>query len=74
MKASEQREEIRSMSDDELVERLAEEKDNLFKLRFKRVTGQLEDVSQLRKAKRAIARVNTELRTREIAAAEGNGR
>ncbi len=65
------------MSDDELVERLAEEKDNLFKLRFKRVTGQLEDVSQLRKAKRAIARVNTEMRAREIAAAEaaeGNGR
>ena len=73
MSAIEQRQEIRAWSDDELLEQLAEAKDNLFKLRFKRATGQLEDFSQLPKARRRVARLNTELRGREIAAAEHLG-
>ena len=74
MSAKEERTEIRSLNDDELVEQIAAAKDNLFKLRFKRATGQLEDFSQLPKAKRTIARLLTERRAREIAAAEGSAR
>ena len=53
-----------------LVERLAEEKDNLFKLRVQLATGTLENTAALRKARREIARFETELRAREIEAAE----
>ena len=38
--------------------------------RFKLATGQLDDHSSLKKWKTRIARINTELRDREIAAAE----
>ena len=53
-----------------LVERLAEEKDRLFKLRVQHATGTLENPSGLRTARREIARYETELRAREIEAAE----
>ena len=53
-----------------IVERLAEEKDRLFKLRFQLATGQLENSARLSQTKRDIARLTTELRAREIAAAE----
>ncbi|MDQ2677252.1 MAG: 50S ribosomal protein L29 [Actinomycetota bacterium] len=60
----------RELGDTELIERIAEEKDRLFKLRFQLATGQLENSSRLNQTKRDIARLNTELRAREIAAAE----
>jgi large subunit ribosomal protein L29 len=71
MADKDERDEIRALPDGELVEQIAAAKDNLFKLRFKRATGQLEDFSQLPKAKRTVARLLTEVRAREIAAAEG---
>jgi len=58
------------MGTDELVARLAEEKERLFKLRFQMATGQLENSAAIRNAKKDIARVLTELRAREIVAAE----
>ena len=61
---------VHDLSDDELVERLAETKQELFNLRFQHVTGQLDNSSRLRHLKRDIARLHTELRAREIAAAE----
>ena len=57
-------------SDAELVEKLAETKQELFNLRFQHATGQLENNARLGHTRRDIARINTELRTREIAAAE----
>ncbi len=60
----------RELGDTELIERIAEEKDRLFKLRFQLATGQLENSARLNQTKRDIARLNTELRAREIAAAE----
>jgi len=63
-------EEIRSLGDDELLTRLAETKQELFNLRFQNVTGQLENSSRLPLVRREIARINTVLREREIAAAE----
>jgi large subunit ribosomal protein L29 len=55
---------------DELIARLAEEKDRLFKLRFQIATGQLDNSARIKQTKKDIARILTELRAREIAAAE----
>lgn len=58
------------LDDGALVEQLAEAKDELFKLRFQLATGQLTNHARIRQVKRDIARIKTELRAREIAAAE----
>jgi large subunit ribosomal protein L29 len=60
----------RELGDTELIERIADEKDRLFKLRFQLATGQLENTARIAQTKRDIARLTTELRAREIAAAE----
>ena len=62
--------EYRNLDDAALVQELAEVKDALFKLRFQNATGQLDDVSTLKKHRKQVARINTELRAREIAAHE----
>jgi large subunit ribosomal protein L29 len=62
--------ELRDLADDQLIERLVETKQELFNLRFQHVTGQLDNYARLEQLKRDIARVSTELRAREIAAAE----
>jgi large subunit ribosomal protein L29 len=62
-------EDLRNLGDDELVTRLVETKQELFNLRFQNVTGQLENSSRLPLVRREIARINTVLREREIAAA-----
>ncbi len=62
--------ELRDLGDTELVTKLADAKQELFTLRFQHATGQLEDSSRLRAVKRDVARINTILRQREIAAAE----
>ena len=61
---------LKDLAPDELFERLAEAKDQLFHLRFQNATGQLDNTSLLGTTKKDIARLNTELRDREIAAAE----
>ena len=60
--------ELRELSDAELVEKHAEYKQDLFNLRFQLVTGQLDNVRELKAAKRSIARVLTVQRERELAA------
>jgi len=62
--------ELRDLTDDELLDRLAEAKQDIFTLRFQIATGQAENTSLLGIAKRDVARINTILRQREIAAAE----
>ena len=61
---------LRELSDTEVFERLAETKQELFNLRFQNVTGQLEDHARLGQLRKDVARLHTELRAREIAAAE----
>ena len=63
---------LRDLADDHLLERLVAEKDSLLKLRFRLVTGQLDNHAELKRVRREIARINTEIRTRQIAAAEGS--
>jgi large subunit ribosomal protein L29 len=62
--------ELRELHDDELENRLAEAKQELFNLRFQLVTGQLDNSSRIGHLRRDVARVRTLLREREIAAAE----
>jgi large subunit ribosomal protein L29 len=50
---------LRDMSDEELVRRLAESRENLFNLRFQMATGALDNSSRLSLAKRDIARILT---------------
>ncbi len=60
--------EIRELSDEEISQLVFEARNHLRDLRFKKVTGQVEDTSQFRKTKRLIARLLTVLRERELAA------
>ena len=60
--------ELRELSDAELVEKHAEYKNDLFNLRFQLVTGQLDNVRRLKEARRSIARVLTIQRQRELVA------
>ncbi len=61
---------LADIDDDGLIRRLAEAKQELFNLRFQHVTGQLDNSARLGHTRREVARLNTELRAREIAAAE----
>ena len=62
--------ELRDLAADQLLAQLGESKQELFNLRFQIATGQLENSAQISQVKRDIARINTVLREREIAAAE----
>ena len=59
--------ELRELPDDELRQKLVEDKEELFNLRFQVVTGQLDDPRRIRNVKREIARILTVQREREIA-------
>jgi large subunit ribosomal protein L29 len=61
---------FRDLDDVALIDQLKESKDELFKLRFQRATGQLSNYARLGQVRRDIARLETELRAREIAEAE----
>lgn len=61
---------VQELGDNELADELARQRQELFDLRFKMATGSLENTSKLANHKRQIARILTELREREIAAAD----
>jgi len=52
-------EELRRLSDEELVRKLGESRQELFKIRFQAATGALESSTRLRQARREIARILT---------------
>ena len=62
--------ELRELNDAELVQKLAEAKEEHFNLRFQSATGQLDNSARIGDIRRDVARINTLLREREIAAAE----
>ena len=62
--------ELTELNDTELGNKLREFKEELFNLRFQNATGQLENTTRLNYVKKDIARCETLLREREIAAAE----
>jgi len=65
---------IRNMNPGEVETKLADAREELMKLRFQQVTGQLTDTSRMRILKREIARMATILREQPKAeAVEGEG-
>jgi large subunit ribosomal protein L29 len=63
--------EVAEFDTDELERQLGETRRELFNLRFQLATGQLDNFSRLNHVRKDVARMMTELRTREIAEAEG---
>ena len=61
---------VRELADAELENRLSEAKQELFNLRFQNVTGQLDNTTRISQVRKDVARIETILRQREIAAAE----
>lgn len=61
-------EEIREFDETEITARLKELREELFRLRFKSATMELENPRLLKAIKRDIARMKTILRERELAA------
>jgi len=53
--------EVRQMSVEQIRSRLSDTREELMKLRFQQVTGQLTDTSRLRSLRRDIARMETML-------------
>jgi large subunit ribosomal protein L29 len=61
---------LRDLSDEALLQELADTKKELFNLRLQHATGQLGNYGRLHHVRKDVARFETELRAREIAAAE----
>jgi len=61
---------FRDLDDVSLVGQLRETREELFKLRFQHATGNLTNYVRLGQTRKNVARLETELRAREIAAAE----
>ena len=60
--------EIRALSDEELAKKLEDGRAELFNLRFQMATSQLDNTARVKNVKRDIARVQTEMCARQIAA------
>ncbi|MBS5890697.1 50S ribosomal protein L29 [Negativicoccus succinicivorans] len=60
--------EIRNLSAEEMNEKIAGLKEELFNLRFQHATGQLENPMRLREVKKTIARIKTVQRETELKA------
>jgi large subunit ribosomal protein L29 len=58
--------ELRGLTDEELVLRVRESKEELFNLRFQMATGQLDNNRRLRTVRHDIARIYTIMREREL--------
>jgi large subunit ribosomal protein L29 len=65
---------VREMSSDELARKEHELSEQLFKLRFQKSIGQLDNALKIRETRRDIARVKTILRQRRAQAAAEAGR
>lgn len=62
--------EIQKLSGDDLQTKLKEARAELFNLRFQMATGQLENTARIKQVKKDIARIQTEMRDRELKAAQ----
>ncbi len=64
-------EQLRDSTDEELRERRAQIQESLQNLRFRTASGQIDDPKRIRKYRKAIARINTILRERELGLNQG---
>ncbi|CAM4426973.1 50S ribosomal protein L29 [Nocardia colli] len=63
--------ELRELTEEELVQKLRDSKEELFNLRFQMATGQLDNNRRLRVVRHEIARIYTVMRERELGLASG---
>ena len=64
---------LRNLKSGEIETKLSDAREELMKLRFQQVTGQLTDTSHLRVLRRDIARMQSILREQAAAGTEGEG-
>jgi large subunit ribosomal protein L29 len=57
---------IRDLSNDEILDQITQAKEELFRLRFRSATQQLENPALIKGLRRDIARLKTILREREL--------
>lgn len=57
---------LRETSSEELVKRLAEIKESLFRLNFRKALGNTDTVAQIRQERKELARIKTLLRGRAL--------
>lgn len=61
---------LSDLTPEELLRRLADRKEELFRLRFQHATGQLSNYRRIGQVRKEVARTLTHIRQREIEAAE----
>lgn len=59
--------EIRKLSNEEIIAKIDESKEELFNLKFSQATGNLEKPSRINELRKQVARMKTILRERELA-------
>jgi large subunit ribosomal protein L29 len=64
---------LRNLKSGEIETKLSDAREELMKLRFQQVTGQLTDTSRVRILRREIARMQTIMREQTTAEMEGEG-
>jgi large subunit ribosomal protein L29 len=57
---------IRDLNEEEILEQIAQAKEELFRLRFRSATQELESTALIKGLRRDIARMKTILREREL--------
>ena len=66
MKQKEFKDQVRKMSEQELVEKARSVSEELMKLRFRKVAGQLQQSHRIGELKKQLARVKTALRQKTL--------
>jgi large subunit ribosomal protein L29 len=57
---------IRRLTSEELAQRLTDSADDLFRLKFQLISGQLQDYARIKQARKEIARIKTVIRERDL--------
>ena len=63
--------EIRELTTEEIIKKIALDKEELLKLRMKQATGSLENPARIRELRKEVARFKTIIRERELEKVEG---
>ena len=58
--------EIRELTNEQIIKKIEEYKEELFNLRFSQATGNLEKPSRIKELRKLVARMKTILREREL--------
>ena len=66
MKRNDKMKEFQNLTTEEINKKIAENKEELLKLRMKQATGSLENTARVDELRKDVARLKTILKTREI--------